>query len=174
MSTSPTDPDPHTSTQWLGRRVSLRWQTSSGRLQPVIPLCCRQLCPTPLPEECHCTNSQSSHMGTLHSVRNTTARLLPYVTPTQSQSSSFRLLPHQHYHCPDLALCWDPAEPVISGQIMEIHHSKHHATYVTNLNKALEQYAEAEAKHDLQKMISLQSAINFNGGGALPVTHSTW
>jgi Fe-Mn family superoxide dismutase len=57
---------------------------------------------------------------------------------------------------------------------MEIHHSKHHATYVTNLNKALEQYAEAEAKHDLQKMISLQSAINFNGGGALPVTHSTW
>lgn len=85
-----------------------------------------------------------------------------------------RLLPHQHYHCPDLALCWDPAEPVISGQIMEIHHSKHHATYVTNLNKALEQYAEAEAKHDLQKMISLQSAINFNGGGALPVTHSTW
>lgn len=58
-----------------------------------------------------------------------------------------------------------PAEPVISGQIMELHHAKHHATYVANLNKALEQYAEAESKHDLQKMISLQSAINFNGGG---------
>jgi superoxide dismutase len=55
---------------------------------------------------------------------------------------------------------------VISGQIMELHHAKHHATYVTNLNKALEQYAEAEAKQDLQKMISLQGAINFNGGGA--------
>lgn len=60
------------------------------------------------------------------------------------------------------------AEPVISGQIMELHHAKHHATYVTNLNKALEQYAEAESKQDLQKMISLQGAINFNGGGALP------
>lgn len=57
------------------------------------------------------------------------------------------------------------AEPVISGEIMQLHHAKHHATYVANLNKALEQYAEAESKHDLQKMISLQSAINFNGGG---------
>jgi superoxide dismutase len=50
---------------------------------------------------------------------------------------------------------------------MELHHSKHHAAYVTNLNKALEQYAEAESKQDLQKMISLQSAINFNGGGGV-------
>jgi superoxide dismutase len=49
---------------------------------------------------------------------------------------------------------------------MELHHKKHHATYVTNLNKALEEYADAESKKDLQKMISLQSAINFNGGGA--------
>jgi Fe-Mn family superoxide dismutase len=57
---------------------------------------------------------------------------------------------------------------VISGQIMELHHAKHHATYVANLNKALEQYAEAEAKQDLQKMISLQGAINFNGGGVCP------
>lgn len=56
---------------------------------------------------------------------------------------------------------------MISGEIMELHHSKHHAAYVTNLNKALEAYADAEAKHDLQKMIALQSAINFNGGGAL-------
>jgi hypothetical protein len=48
---------------------------------------------------------------------------------------------------------------------MELHHDKHHRTYVTNLNNALTQYAEAEAKQDLQKMISLQGAINFNGGG---------
>jgi superoxide dismutase len=55
---------------------------------------------------------------------------------------------------------------------MELHHKKHHAAYVTNLNKALEEYADAESKKDLQKMISLQGAINFNGGGAgyLPPT----
>lgn len=68
-------------------------------------------------------------------------------------------------HDQSVVLLSCPAEPVISGQIMELHHAKHHAAYVTNLNKALEQYAEAESKHDLQKMISLQSAINFNGGG---------
>ena len=32
-------------------------------------------------------------------------------------------------------------EPVISGQIMELHHSKHHNTYVTALNKAAEAYS---------------------------------
>ena len=69
------------------------------------------------------------------------------------------------YKLPELPYAYSALEPVISGQIMEIHHAKHHATYVTNLNKALEQYAEAESKKDLQSMISLQSAINFNGGG---------
>lgn len=56
---------------------------------------------------------------------------------------------------------------------MELHHGKHHATYVANVNKALEQYAEAQHAHDLQKMIALQSAINFNGGGELPHTTNT-
>jgi Fe-Mn family superoxide dismutase len=69
------------------------------------------------------------------------------------------------YKLPELPYAYSALEPVISGQIMELHHAKHHATYVTNVNKALEQYAEAESKKDLQTMISLQSAINFNGGG---------
>lgn len=56
-------------------------------------------------------------------------------------------------------------EPVISGEIMELHYEKHHKAYVTNLNKALEQYAEAESKNDIAAMIALQSAIKFNGGG---------
>jgi Fe-Mn family superoxide dismutase len=53
---------------------------------------------------------------------------------------------------------------------MEIHHTKHHATYVKNLNAALEQYQEAEKKNDIAKMISLQGQIRFNGGGH--VNHS--
>jgi len=66
---------------------------------------------------------------------------------------------------PDLPYDYSELEPVISAEIMELHHKKHHNGYVTNVNNALEQYAEAEAKNDLAKMISLQSAINFNGGG---------
>ncbi len=54
-------------------------------------------------------------------------------------------------------------EPYISGEIMKIHHEKHHKAYVTNLNVALEKYADAERKKDVQQMIALQSAIKFNG-----------
>ena len=36
---------------------------------------------------------------------------------------------------PDLAYDYGALEPVISAETMTIHHSKHHATYVTNLNK---------------------------------------
>lgn len=66
---------------------------------------------------------------------------------------------------PDLPYEYSALEPYISGAIMEIHHSKHHATYVTNLNKALEQQEEATAKGDISKLITLQGAIKFNGGG---------
>ena len=48
----------------------------------------------------------------------------------------------------------------------QLHHSKHHAAYVANFNAALAQYAEAEAKGDVARMIALQPAIKFNGGGA--------
>lgn len=66
---------------------------------------------------------------------------------------------------PDLPYAENALEPYISGEIMNIHHTKHHNTYVTNLNATLEQYADAEAKNDYTKMIALQGALKFNGGG---------
>ncbi|CAK9047237.1 Superoxide dismutase [Mn] [Durusdinium trenchii] len=69
------------------------------------------------------------------------------------------------YKLPDLAYDFGALEPAISGQIMEIHYTKHHQTYVTNLNATLEKYAEAEAKQDVASMIALQGALKFNGGG---------
>lgn len=71
----------------------------------------------------------------------------------------------QQYKLPDLGYDFNALEPIISAEIMTIHYTKHHATYVANLNKALEQLAEAEQKHDLAAQIALQSAIKFNGGG---------
>lgn len=74
------------------------------------------------------------------------------------------------YKQADLPYDFNALEPVISGEIMELHYTKHHATYVKNLNDALEKYHAAEAKQDLQTMIALQKAIKFNGGGH--VNHS--
>ena len=66
---------------------------------------------------------------------------------------------------PDLAYDYGALAPVISGEIMQLHHAKHHNGYVTNFNVAMEKYAEAEARGDYQTMISLQGAIKFHGGG---------
>ena len=69
------------------------------------------------------------------------------------------------YKLPDLPYDFSALEPVISGEIMQLHYSKHHNAYVTNLNAALEKYHDAEAKQDIASMIALQQAIKFNGGG---------
>jgi Fe-Mn family superoxide dismutase len=69
------------------------------------------------------------------------------------------------YELPQMPYDFSALEPVISGQIMELHYTKHHQAYVNNLNAALEKYQEAEKKEQLAEMIALESAIRFNGGG---------
>ncbi|KAL5582864.1 hypothetical protein UlMin_015306 [Ulmus minor] len=66
---------------------------------------------------------------------------------------------------PDLPYDYGALEPAISAEIMQLHHQKHHQTYITNYNKALEQLDEAMAKGDASTVVKLQSAIKFNGGG---------
>jgi hypothetical protein len=71
---------------------------------------------------------------------------------------------------PDLPYDFGALQPVVSDEIMALHHGKHHAAYVANFNVALAQYAEAEAKGDVGRMIALQPSLKFNGGGH--VNHS--
>lgn len=68
---------------------------------------------------------------------------------------------------PDLPYDFGALEPVISAEIMQIHHSKHHNAYVTNYNLAVTKLEEAVTKGDTSSIISLQQAIKFNGGGHL-------
>ncbi|MEX1012979.1 MAG: Fe-Mn family superoxide dismutase [Waddliaceae bacterium] len=71
----------------------------------------------------------------------------------------------QKFELPTLKYDLNALEPVISGEIMDLHYNKHHKTYVEKLNAALEQLDEAIASENLPKQIQLQSAIKFNGGG---------
>ncbi|KAF2192344.1 manganese and iron superoxide dismutase [Zopfia rhizophila CBS 207.26] len=69
------------------------------------------------------------------------------------------------YTLPPLPYAYNALEPHISAQIMELHHSKHHQTYITNLNAALKAQAEAVHTSDITTQVSLQQAIRFNAGG---------
>ncbi|KAK9189669.1 hypothetical protein WN943_018268 [Citrus x changshan-huyou] len=71
---------------------------------------------------------------------------------------------------PDLPYGYSALEPAISGEIMQLHHQKHHQAYVTNYNKAVEQLFQALNKVDTSTVVQLQGAIKFNGGGH--VNHS--
>ncbi len=73
---------------------------------------------------------------------------------------------------PALPYAFDALEPYIDAKTMEIHHDKHHAAYVTNLNKALEGHADLQALsvEDLIAKIdsvpeNIRTAVRNNGGG---------
>jgi len=76
------------------------------------------------------------------------------------------------YTLPPLPYAFDALEPSIDARTMEIHHDKHHAAYVTNVNKALEGHAELAALPvekliaDLEKVPeAIRTVVRNNGGG---------
>jgi len=69
------------------------------------------------------------------------------------------------YTLPDLPYDYAALEPHISGKIMQLHHDKHHAAYVTGANTALEQLADARDKGDLTWVNQLEKNLAFNLGG---------
>jgi len=74
------------------------------------------------------------------------------------------------YTLPELPYDYAALEPHISARIMELHHSKHHQTYVTGANTALTQMAEARESGNLANINKLSKDLSFNLGGH--VNHS--
>lgn len=73
---------------------------------------------------------------------------------------------------PDLPYSYDALAPYISSDIQHLHHSAHHATYVKNLNTALEKYPQWQSKTIEEIVTSLdqipkdiQTVVRNNGGG---------
>ena len=76
------------------------------------------------------------------------------------------------HELPKLPYAYDALEPFIDARTMEIHHTKHHATYVSKLNEALGKFPELQEKsvEDLLKNLdavpeAIRTAIRNNGGG---------
>ena len=69
------------------------------------------------------------------------------------------------YTLPDLPYDYAALEPHISAKIMELHHDKHHAAYVTGANTALQKLAEARDSGDLGNVNKLEKDLAFNLGG---------
>jgi Fe-Mn family superoxide dismutase len=76
------------------------------------------------------------------------------------------------YTLPDLDYDYGALEPHISAQIMELHHSKHHAAYVAGANTALEKLEEARAKGDFASVPKLEKDLAFHLGGH--INHSVF
>src|SRR5277367_1085080 len=76
------------------------------------------------------------------------------------------------YELPPLPYGKDAIEPYIDAQTMEIHHDKHHAAYVTNVNKAIAGKPDLEKK-TVEQLIGnldavpaeIRGAVRNNGGG---------
>ena len=76
------------------------------------------------------------------------------------------------HQLPPLPYGFDALEPHIDAKTMEIHHDKHHAAYVNNLNAALEKHPDLQSKsiEDLLREINkvpedIRTAVRNNGGG---------
>lgn len=94
------------------------------------------------------------------------------VTPTLTRRRSRRRVFIMAYELPKLPYAYDALEPHIDARTMEIHYTKHHQAYVTNLNNALKDQAEL-AKKTVEDLIrnlnavpeNIRTAVRNNGGG---------
>src|SRR6202030_2419791 len=90
------------------------------------------------------------------------------MTTTSGQGAA----PQMTFTLPPLPYAFDALEPYIDAKTMEIHHDKHHAAYVTNLNKALEGHEDLQ-KLSVEELLAqinkvpenIRTAVRNNGGG---------
>ena len=69
------------------------------------------------------------------------------------------------YVLPDLPYDYGALEPHYSGQVLELHHDKHHAGYVAGANATLDLLTEAREKGDFSGIVGLEKTLAFNVSG---------
>ncbi len=69
------------------------------------------------------------------------------------------------YALPELPYAHNALEPHVKKEILELHHGKHHAAYVTNANATLDKLDEARTKGDFAAIPAMERALAFNVAG---------
>ena len=92
------------------------------------------------------------------------AGMLSVATAAHAQDNQAGGALTQH-KLPELPYAYDALEPYIDAKTMELHHSKHHAAYVSGLNKAEAELAKARAANDYALVQHWSRQAAFHGGG---------
>jgi superoxide dismutase, Fe-Mn family len=118
------------------------------------------------------TRRQALKTTALASVAFAAASVLRVANAQTAQASAGTGAGGGPYTLPPLPYAFDALEPHIDAQTMQIHHDKHHAAYVANLNKAVAQFPELGQKpvEDLLKDLNaipaqIRTAVRNQGGG---------
>jgi Fe-Mn family superoxide dismutase len=113
-------------------------------------------------------------MMTRREALKTTALAAAACAAAQLLNAQTAPMPTGPFKLPPLPYAFDALEPHIDARTMEIHHDKHHAAYVANLNKAVEDYPALGAKsiEDLMRNLDtvpeqIRAAVRNQGGGHL-------
>lgn len=69
------------------------------------------------------------------------------------------------YVLPELRYDYSALEPHLSGEIVQLHHDKHHRGYVNGANEAVEALQEARESDDFDRIVGLERALAFNVSG---------
>src|SRR5438270_1876872 len=73
--------------------------------------------------------------------------------------------PVSRYVLPDLPYDYGALEPHLAGRIMQLHHDKHHRTYVEGANRAIEGLLEARRAKSFTNIALLEKQLAFNVSG---------
>ncbi|WP_232725413.1 superoxide dismutase [Bacillus sp. FJAT-44742] len=84
---------------------------------------------------------------------------------TESRGETQDYVPPGEHRLPPLPYSYDALEPVISEEIMRLHHSEHHQSYVDGLNKAEEEMQRARETGDFELLRYWEREAAFNGAG---------
>lgn len=110
------------------------------------------------------THSTHSSSSIIIDATNSRRAFFERFTATTAATLATAVLPAQAYTVPDLPYAFEALEPYIDAPTMKIHHDKHHATYVANINKATEGKEEKPILDLMENALDATPVRNSGGG----------